>query len=177
MKKTVNDVYCAEEGAMDELFSDDDDYATPLATPTTEPCNLDKVETFPEKEPPFQTTEHFIDHEFLTEQMLRKKMYERYHVTFADLQVLVVPNWSKWDPHHFEARGPMDLIKRFTVELTAERRSVPTLDPNYPVLLMTGQLPHLTLHISHKKVGSFLSVVVLQLSLSSNITLNELTIF
>lgn len=130
---------------------DDDDYMTPFATPPTEPAGFDQVDSQNQE---MFSTEHFIDQEFLTERMLWDKMYDRYHVTFADLQVLVVPNRSKWESYRLGPRSPIHLIERFTVELTAERRTVPTLDPNYPALLLTGQLPHLTLHISHKKVIS-----------------------
>jgi len=148
-----------------DFDSDDDDYATPLITPPAEPEFSEKhaissMDLLPKNgcdasEEAIQeaaTKNYFIDEDLLTERMIWDKMYERYHVQFSDLQILVAPNRAKWDAHRLGSRTPLHLIERFSVELTAERRIVFTTDPNYPAIMMTGNLPHLTLHISHKKV-------------------------
>ena len=150
--------------AQADYDSDDDDYATPLITPPTGPempekhtmssmdLAKDGYEASDEMANDVASRSHYIDKDFLTERMLWDKMYERYHLQFSDLQILVAPSRAKWDAHRLGARTPLHLIDRFSVELTAERRIVPTTDPNYPAIMITGNLPHLTLHISHKKV-------------------------
>ena len=142
---------------QDEFESDDEDYLTPPNTPplheTVEKPVLSEPDVLENLEAPgVSTKSHFIDQEFLTERMLWDKMYERYHVRFADLQVLVASNKAKWDAYRFGVKTPLHLIDRFSVELTAERRVVLTTDPTYPALTLTGNLPHLTVHLSHKKV-------------------------
>ena len=145
-------------------YDSDDDYATPPNTPPGEVQESEKVEAvdsvnddkFPAKDLLHGegAKTHFIDQEFLTERMLWDKMYERYHLQFEELQVLIAPKLSKWESCRFGARSPLHLVERFSVDLTVERRVVPTTDPTYPALMLTGNLPHLTLHISHMKVST-----------------------
>ena len=151
----------------DDYDSDDDDYVTPLITPPAEPELYDMHTSslyLPanngyghSNDTMYDAKSHFIDQNFLTERMIWNKMYECYHVHFSNLQVLVAPNRVKWDAHRLGSRTPLHLIDRFSVELTAERRLVPTTDPNYPAIMMTGNLPHLTLHINHIKVKIFIT--------------------
>ena len=160
--------YLNQANPQPEDYESDDDYVTPLVTPPAKSYVSEKPTISTVNMATKSDTEiddvidgvlpksHFIDQEFLTERMIWDKMYERYHVQFSDLQILVAPNKAKWDSHRLGSRTPLHLIDRFSVELTAERRIVPTTDPNYPAISMTGNLPHLTLHISHKKVEVWL---------------------
>lgn len=72
--------------------------------------------------------------------------------SFCCCQVLVAKSDDKWEATRALGKGPHHLVEKFSVDVLLERRNVFTFDPNCPAVKVKGNLPHLTIHISHSKV-------------------------
>uniref|UniRef100_H2ZA75 UBA domain-containing protein n=1 Tax=Ciona savignyi TaxID=51511 RepID=H2ZA75_CIOSA len=128
----------------------DDDFRTPLNSPPPEYSTfIDPAKSQPPT--PGKLT-YNGKHEVLSETMMLDKMYERFHISFSNLQVLVASNNLEWSGTQFGGSSRFHFIQPFSLNLQIDRRVVSTLDPMYPALKVSGKLPHLTLHISHLKV-------------------------
>ena len=54
-----------------------------------------------------------------------------------------------------------NVVDRFSVELSLERRLLYTTDPRYPAVAVFAHLPHLVIHISSDKVQSDVIIYVI----------------
>jgi len=67
-------------------------------------------------------------------------------------QVAVAGHVGDLDVVRGGSKNSYHVIEKFSVDLIAENRVIPTFDPSYPAFILSGSLPHLTLHISLAKV-------------------------
>ncbi|XP_060026866.1 intermembrane lipid transfer protein VPS13D isoform X2 [Erinaceus europaeus] len=134
----------------DTQFSDDE-YKTPLATPPNTPPP-ESSSSNEEKTPPFSGVE--FSEEQLQAHLLSTKMYERYSLSFLDLQVMVGRVKDNWKHVQDIDVGPTHVVEKFNVHLQLERRLIYTSDPKYPGAVLSGNLPDLKIHINEDKISA-----------------------
>jgi len=127
----------------------DEEYKTPLATPPNTP-------------PPEANTNSGIkiselagveiSEEQLQAHLMSKKMYERYTLSFMDLQIMVGRVKDNWKHVQDSDVGPTHVVEKFNVHLQLERRLIYTSDPKYPGAVLSGSLPDLKIHINEDKI-------------------------
>ncbi|XP_073089322.1 intermembrane lipid transfer protein VPS13D isoform X5 [Manis javanica] len=137
--------------ASEENQFSDDEYKTPLATPPNTP----PPETSSgngEKTPPFSGVE--FSEEQLQAHLMSTKMYERYSLSFMDLQIMVGRVKDNWKHVQDIDVGPTHVVEKFNVHLQLERRLIYTSDPKYPGAVLSGNLPDLKIHINEEKISA-----------------------
>ncbi|XP_007491817.2 intermembrane lipid transfer protein VPS13D isoform X1 [Monodelphis domestica] len=134
---------------MNELS--DDEYKTPLATPPNTPP-LQTSSRNGVKTPPFPTVE--FSEEQLQAHLMSTKMYERYSLSFMDLQIMVGRVKDNWKHVQDIDVGPTHVVEKFNVHLQLERRLIYTSDPRYPGAVLSGNLPDLKIHINEDKISA-----------------------
>ncbi|XP_072607262.1 intermembrane lipid transfer protein VPS13D isoform X1 [Vulpes vulpes] len=137
--------------ASEENQFSDDEYKTPLATPPNTP----PPETSSGnggKTPPFSGVE--FSEEQLQAHLMSTKMYERYSLSFMDLQIMVGRVKDNWKHVQDIDVGPTHVVEKFNVHLQLERRLIYTSDPKYPGAVLSGNLPDLKIHINEDKISA-----------------------
>ncbi|XP_054993601.1 intermembrane lipid transfer protein VPS13D isoform X1 [Sorex araneus] len=129
----------------------DDEYKTPLATPTNTPPP-ETSGSSGEKTPPFPGVE--FSEEQLQAHLMSTKMYERYSLSFLDLQIMVGHVKDNWKHVQDIDVGPTHVVEKFNVHLQLERRLIYTSDPKYPGAVLSGNLPDLKIHINEDKISA-----------------------
>ncbi|KAM6218900.1 intermembrane lipid transfer protein VPS13D [Rhynchocyon petersi] len=129
----------------------DDEYKTPLATPPSTPPP-ETSSTNGEKTPPFPGVE--FSEEQLQAHLMSTKMYERYSLSFMDLQIMVGRVKDNWKHVQDIDVGPTHVVEKFNVHLQLERRLIYTSDPKYPGAVLSGNLPDLKIHINEDKISA-----------------------
>ncbi|XP_045426588.1 vacuolar protein sorting-associated protein 13D isoform X12 [Pipistrellus kuhlii] len=137
-----------DESASEENQFSDDEYMTPLATPPNTPPP-ETSSSNEEKTPPFSISE-----EQLQAHLLSTKMYERYSLSFMDLQIMVGRVKDNWKHVQDIDVGPTHVVEKFNVHLQLERRLIYTSDPKYPGAVLSGNLPDLKIHINEDKISA-----------------------
>lgn len=79
-------------------------------------------------------------------------MYERYSLSFMDLQIMVGRVKDNWKHVQDADVGPTHVVEKFNVHLQLERRLIYTSDPKYPGAVLSGNLPDLKIHINEDKI-------------------------
>ncbi|XP_039657872.1 vacuolar protein sorting-associated protein 13D isoform X1 [Perca fluviatilis] len=131
----------------------DDEYQTPLATPTESPP--------PELDIPF--TEQLKSPELPSlrspesTQAYSKKLYEKYSLSFKDLQIMVGRCKDNWKHLQESEVGPTHVVEKFNVLLQLEQRLRYTSDPQLPGAVLSGTLPDLKVHINLEKMTALRS--------------------
>lgn len=96
--------------------------------------------------------------EFSAEQLqahlMNTKMYERYSLSFMDLQIMVGRVKDNWKHVQDIDVGPTHVVEKFNVHLQLERRLIYTSDPKYPGAVLSGNLPDLKIHINEEKISA-----------------------
>ncbi|XP_072334512.1 intermembrane lipid transfer protein VPS13D isoform X1 [Scyliorhinus torazame] len=132
----------------DEEISDDE-YKTPLATPPNSPP------TEPDADPATKNPE-FLTLGFTEEQLqqhfINKKLYEKYSLSFMDMQIMVGRVQDNWKHAQDSEVGPTHVVEKFNVLLQLERRLMYTSDPNHPGAMLSGTLPELKIHVNEDKI-------------------------
>ncbi|XP_074831975.1 intermembrane lipid transfer protein VPS13D isoform X2 [Carettochelys insculpta] len=129
----------------------DDEYKTPLATPPNTPPSESTTSSG------IKTSEMAgveISEEQLQAHLMSKKMYERYTLSFMDLQIMVGQVKDNWKHFQDSDVGPTHVVEKFNVHLQLERRLVYTSDPKYPGAVLSGNLPDLKIHINEDKISA-----------------------
>ncbi|XP_004411222.1 PREDICTED: vacuolar protein sorting-associated protein 13D [Odobenus rosmarus divergens] len=137
--------------ASEENQFSDDEYKTPLATPPNTP----PPETSSGnggKTPPFSGVG--FSAEQLQAHLMSTKMYERYSLSFMDLQIMVGRVKDNWKHVQDIDVGPTHVVEKFNVHLQLERRLIYTSDPKYPGAVLSGNLPDLKIHINEDKISA-----------------------
>ncbi|XP_012282695.1 vacuolar protein sorting-associated protein 13D isoform X2 [Orussus abietinus] len=131
------------ENEEEEEDEDDERYETPCSTPPGSKENGSLQEDHPQG---------------ISEAALHQRLYDRYSVDLADLQVLVGRVRDSWK--HARTRGMSNLhvLERFNISLEVERRVVATTDPQYPSATISGNLPRLVVHVNEQKVEAIRSM-------------------
>lgn len=95
----------------------------------------------------------------LNESNLYNKIYDRYNINLADLQILVCKGKERWSYASSKGTSSLHVLDRFNISLQLERRIVNTNDPQYPSLTLSGTLPKLNVHINEAKIGSIINML------------------
>uniref|UniRef100_A0A8C6W485 Vacuolar protein sorting 13D n=1 Tax=Nannospalax galili TaxID=1026970 RepID=A0A8C6W485_NANGA len=137
--------------ASEENQFSDDEYKTPLATPPNTPPP-ETSSSNGEKTPSFSGVE--FSQEQLQAHLMSTKMYERYSLSFMDLQIMVGRVKDNWKHVQDIDVGPTHVVEKFNVHLQLERRLIYTSDPKYPGAVLSGNLPDLKIHINEDKISA-----------------------
>ncbi|XP_039079082.1 vacuolar protein sorting-associated protein 13D isoform X1 [Hyaena hyaena] len=137
--------------ASEENQFSDDEYKTPLATPPNTPPP-ETNSSNGGKTPPFPGVE--FSEEQLQAHLMSTKMYERYSLSFMDLQIMVGRVKDNWKHVQDIDVGPTHVVEKFNVHLQLERRLIYTSDPKYPGAVLSGNLPDLKIHINEDKISA-----------------------
>ncbi|XP_072553553.1 intermembrane lipid transfer protein VPS13D isoform X2 [Salminus brasiliensis] len=131
----------------DELS--DEEYQTPLATPP------------PESEIDFKEQEKTLDLSSLKSaegtQSFSRILYEKYSLSFNDLQIMVGRYKDNWKHLQESEVGPTHVVEKFNVLLQLEQRLRYTSDPQLPGAVLSGTLPDLKVHINLEKMTALRS--------------------
>ncbi|XP_032904331.1 vacuolar protein sorting-associated protein 13D isoform X4 [Amblyraja radiata] len=127
----------------------DDEYKTPLATPpNTPPSEFSS-------DPGTKSTESLgfgFTEEQLQQHFVNNKLYEKYSLSFMDMQIMVGRVMDNWKHAQDSEVGPTHVVERFNVLLQLERRLMYTSDPNRPGVMLCGTLPELKIHVNEDKI-------------------------
>ncbi|XP_028393538.1 vacuolar protein sorting-associated protein 13D-like [Dendronephthya gigantea] len=124
---------------------DDDSFVTPPSTPPSE----DEMDGLPAVASLSELKESF------TAESLADKVYDRYTLELADLQVLVAKIDEYRKKQSSGIAGSLEefsIVDKFTISLQLERRLIFTADPKWPSVTVSGDLPKLNLYFSEIKV-------------------------
>ncbi|XP_077106391.1 intermembrane lipid transfer protein VPS13D isoform X2 [Ranitomeya variabilis] len=141
-KRKVLDQFSAETNEIS-----DDEYKTPLATPTNSPPPEIDVKAGVDTSSGTELSE-----EQLEAYLLSNKMYEKYTLSFKDLQIMVGHVKDNWKHIQDNEVGPTHVVEKFNVHLQLERRLIYTSDPQYPGAVLSGTLPDLKIHVNEDKI-------------------------
>ncbi|KAK0083635.1 hypothetical protein PV325_008476 [Microctonus aethiopoides] len=122
-----------------DINDDDDDEDERFQTPCSTP-------------PGSQENESLTDYQGLSETALHKKLYDQYSIDLFDLQVIVGKVKDNWKHARTRGMSTLHVLERFNISLQIERRVVSTMDPKYPSLTISGNLPRLVVHVNEQKV-------------------------
>uniref|UniRef100_A0A665WW62 Vacuolar protein sorting 13 homolog D n=1 Tax=Echeneis naucrates TaxID=173247 RepID=A0A665WW62_ECHNA len=132
----------------------DEEYQTPLATPPESPPP--ELNDFPVKEQ-LKSPElpNLISHEIT--HTYSRKLYEKYSLSFKDLQIMVGHYKDSWKHLQESEVGPTHVVEKFNVLLQLEQRLRYTSDPQLPGAVLSGALPDLKVHINLEKMTALRS--------------------
>ena len=127
--------------------------------------DIEEVERFftPEITPPNESVDgpiadqrnHQLDPEELHERLLVSKLYHKYSIQLCDLQILVGIQNDAWRAASSAGKSSLHIVERFNVSLGLERRAFDVVeDIRYPMAMLSGTLPALTLHLNETKCAT-----------------------
>ncbi|TSM04819.1 Vacuolar protein sorting-associated protein 13D [Bagarius yarrelli] len=119
----------------------DEEYQTPPATPPGSPP--------PEPEKEYKEQDRA--------QQFGRILYEKYSLSFNDLQIMVGRYKDNWKHLHDHEVGPTHVVEKFNVLLQLEQRLRYTSDPQLPGAVLSGTLPDLKIHINLEKLTALRS--------------------
>ncbi|MCJ8741597.1 hypothetical protein PDJAM_G00072560 [Pangasius djambal] len=131
----------------------DEEYQTPPATPPGSPP--------PEPEAEYKEQEKLSDLCSLKSiegsQSFGRILYEKYSLSFNDLQIMVGRYKDNWKHLQENEVGPIHVVEKFNVLLQLEQRLRYTSDPQLPGAVLSGTLPDLKIHINLEKLTALRS--------------------
>ncbi|KAL2104176.1 hypothetical protein ACEWY4_001044 [Coilia grayii] len=130
----------------------DEEYQTPLATPSESPPPEPEAEykdQLKSPEPSLSSPE--------AAQAYSKNLYEKYSLSFNDLQIMVGRYKDNWKHLQENEVGPTHVVEKFNVLLQLEQRLRYTSDPQLPGAVLSGTLPDLKVHINLEKMTALRS--------------------
>lgn len=131
----------------------DDEYQTPLATPPeSPPPELDMPLKEPAKSPELPSIRSPE-----SAQAYSRKFYEKYSLSFKDMQIMVGRCKDNWKHLQESEVGPTHVVEKFNVLLQLEQRLRYTSDPQLPGAVLSGTLPDLKVHINFEKMTALRS--------------------
>lgn len=131
----------------------DDEYQTPLATPPESPppeLDIPLKEQLKSPELPSLRSPEGA-------QAYSRKLYEKYSLSFKDLQIMVGRCKDNWKHLQESEVGPTHVVEKFNVLLQLEQRLRYTSDPQLPGAVLSGTLPDLKVHINLEKMTALRS--------------------
>ncbi|XP_029689291.1 vacuolar protein sorting-associated protein 13D isoform X3 [Takifugu rubripes] len=141
----------AAQPDMEDLS--DDEFQTPLATPPgSPPPELDVPSKDQLKSPEFLSMRSPE-----SSQAYSRKLYEKYSLSFMDMQIMVGRCKDNWKHLQESEVGPTHVVEKFNVLLQLEQRLRYTSDPELPGALLSGTLPDLKVHINLEKMTALRS--------------------
>ncbi|XP_053546399.1 intermembrane lipid transfer protein VPS13D isoform X2 [Bombina bombina] len=145
-KRRTLDNFCTDVNDLS-----DDEYKTPLATPTNSPPPEANTSTDVEVSSCIGTE---LNEDQIEAYLLSSKAYEKYSLSFKDLQIMVGHVKDNWKHIQDSEVGPTHVLEKFNVHLQLERRLMYTSDPKYPGAVLSGTLPDLKIHINEDKISA-----------------------
>ncbi|KAJ8257579.1 hypothetical protein GJAV_G00187290 [Gymnothorax javanicus] len=133
------------QSEADELS--DEEYQTPLATPPGSPPPEPETEFKGQGKSP----------EFPGSLPYCRNLYEKYSLSFNDLQIMVGRYRDNWKHLQESEVGPTHVVEKFNVLLQLEQRLRYTSDPQLPGAVLSGTLPDLKVHINLEKMTALRS--------------------
>ncbi|XP_076596695.1 intermembrane lipid transfer protein VPS13D isoform X1 [Chaetodon auriga] len=131
----------------------DDEYQTPLATPPeSPPPELDMSLKEQHKSPEMSCLRSPE-----STQAYSRKLYEKYSLSFKDLQIMVGRCKDNWKHLQESEVGPTHVVEKFNVLVQLEQRLRYTSDPQLPGAVLSGTLPDLKVHINLEKMTALRS--------------------
>ncbi|XP_029973693.1 vacuolar protein sorting-associated protein 13D, partial [Salarias fasciatus] len=131
----------------------DEEYQTPLATPPeSPPPELDLPSKAQLKSPELPGPRSPQGPPSYT-----RSLYEKYSLTFKDLQIMVGRYRDNWKHLQESEVGPTHVVEKFNVLLQLEQRLRYTSDPQLPGAVLSGTLPDLKVHINLDKMTALRS--------------------
>uniref|UniRef100_A0A3Q3FFG1 Vacuolar protein sorting 13 homolog D n=1 Tax=Labrus bergylta TaxID=56723 RepID=A0A3Q3FFG1_9LABR len=131
----------------------DDEFQTPLGTPPESPppeLDMPQKEQLKSTELPNLRSPESI-------QAYSRKLYEKYSLSFKDLQIMVGRCKDNWKHLQESEVGPTHVVEKFNVLLQLEQRLRYTSDPQLPGAVLSGTLPDLKVHINLEKMTALRS--------------------
>lgn len=131
----------------------DDEFQTPLATPPGSPppeLEMPSKEQLKSPELPSMRSPESM-------QAYSRKLYEKYSLSFKDMQIMVGRCKDNWKHLQESEVGPTHVVEKFNVLLQLEQRLRYTSDPELPGALLSGTLPDLKVHINLEKMTALRS--------------------
>ncbi|KAG9337681.1 hypothetical protein JZ751_028331 [Albula glossodonta] len=125
----------------------DEEYQTPLATPPGSPPPEPETEFKGQGKSP----------ELSNSQPYCRNLYEKYSLSFNDLQIMVGRYRDNWKHLQESEVGPTHVVEKFNVLLQLEQRLRYTSDPQLPGAVLSGTLPDLKVHINLEKMTALRS--------------------
>ncbi|KAG7472195.1 hypothetical protein MATL_G00106290 [Megalops atlanticus] len=135
-----------------EEFSDDE-YQTPLATPPGSPHPEPETELKDQGKSPELPSLKLAE----GTQSYCRNLYEKYSLSFNDLQIMVGRYKDNWKHLQESEVGPTHMVEKFNVLLQLEQRLRYTSDPQLPGAVLSGTLPDLKVHINLEKMTALRS--------------------
>uniref|UniRef100_A0A8C6VUL5 Vacuolar protein sorting 13 homolog D n=1 Tax=Nothobranchius furzeri TaxID=105023 RepID=A0A8C6VUL5_NOTFU len=126
----------------------DDEYQTPPATPPESP--VPELNTPLKAQPKSPELPSLASKEGA--QVYSKLLYEKYSLSFKDLQIMVGHCNDNWKHLQESSVGPTHVVEKFNVLLQLEQRLRYTSDPQLPGAVLSGTLPDLKVHINLEKM-------------------------
>ncbi|XP_035236927.1 vacuolar protein sorting-associated protein 13D isoform X1 [Anguilla anguilla] len=125
----------------------DEEYQTPLATPPGSPPPEPETEFKGQGKSPELSSSLPYCH----------NLYEKYSLSFKDLQIMVGRYRDNWKHLQESEVGPTHVVEKFNVLLQLEQRLRYTSDPQLPGAVLSGTLPDLKVHINLEKMTALRS--------------------
>ncbi|XP_017292232.1 vacuolar protein sorting-associated protein 13D isoform X2 [Kryptolebias marmoratus] len=135
----------------------DDEYKTPLATPPESPPPELDIPLKPQAKSPELPNLTFLE----GTQAYSKKLYEKYSLSFKDLQIMVGRYKDNWKHLQESEVGPTHVVEKFNVLLQLEQRLRYTSDPQLPGAVLSGTLPDLKVHVNLEKMTALRSCLAM----------------
>ncbi|XP_015113187.1 vacuolar protein sorting-associated protein 13D isoform X1 [Diachasma alloeum] len=139
----INDLSQAKD--IKDLERDEDDEDERFQTPCSTP-------------PGSQENGSIQEFQGISESAIHHKLYDQYSIYLSDLQVLVGKVKDNWKHARTRGMSTLHVLERFNISLQIERRVVSTVDPQFPSLTISGNLPRLVVHVNEQKVEAIRSM-------------------
>lgn len=123
-------------------------FMTPCSTPPA------SEESDSESQTTVYTNNTQMQESNLNETDLHQKLYDRYMVELADMQILIGKVKDNWRYAQNKGTSTLHVLDRFNISFVMERRVVHTSDPLYPSLTVNANLPKLVAHLNEYKIAS-----------------------
>ncbi|CAH1798376.1 unnamed protein product [Owenia fusiformis] len=127
----------------------EDDFLTPCSTPPSPSMDSETTEGDGVKR---SFSEMFSSE--ISESAIHDKVYDKYTLELADLQVMVGRMRDNWKYAIMRGTSKLHIVERFTIAMQFERRLIYTTDPQWPSAMVSGNLPKLVIHLNERKVQS-----------------------
>lgn len=131
----------------------DEEYQTPLATPPGSPPSEPETEYKGQEKTSDLSSLKLIE----GAQSIGRIPYEKYSLSFNDLQIMVGHYKDNWKHLQENEVGPTHVVEKFNVLLQLEQRLRYTSDPQLPGAVLSGTLPDLKIHINLEKMTALRS--------------------
>ncbi|XP_053704503.1 intermembrane lipid transfer protein VPS13D [Synchiropus splendidus] len=138
---------CSKSAEPEREDLSEDEYQTPPATPPGHSPELDVPSKDWPKSPQLSNPASLENI-----QAYSKKLYEKYTLSFKDLQIMVGRYEDNWKHVQESEVGPTHVVEKFNVLLQLEQRLRYTSDPDLPGAVLSGTLPDLKVHINLEKI-------------------------